>query len=252
MDSQDKLQSCVQSYNQLVKNEVSYDIRLFDGYEIADCSLKFPVKACRHLTGIHKLGLGNIGRTAEDFFNKALCGAVTFEDACRSNFLINDDIPPEGTGTQTTQDWKKEKEDEARQLGTMTKSQFVGRLSALENIHDTICKTISGLQKSSPDIELKIYKWNRDCESRYRPHGSAIAADFLLEFEDTSKTEKPLTAFFIRQTEDGAYVGESIFTSDYTFSEDLPTEGRKRVSEVTLLSFLEKGSYLLLAGNKNS
>ena len=88
MDSQDKLQSCVQSYKQLVMDKTSYNIEIFDGSTIVNCPLKFPIDACKHLTGIHKFRLDNIGSTGTDFFKMVLSGNLIFDDICKSDFFI--------------------------------------------------------------------------------------------------------------------------------------------------------------------
>lgn len=242
-DESDVVQHCGKIYKkEFIDREIRYKISFFaeSSFDIVkdtqkpedvisisqntinEIEIAFTSLELKHLAGIGKFPDIHKQDRPQAIYEKMLGihrsgDILTLQDISESNFFFDDIDRTQNEETVGMTDEEFQKKIEAERLSNkrILKSDFLGRLSALENLSRTIAQ--SKLAENSNDIkplELKIYAWNRKASRSERPHNSDIKANFLIEIYDKNNSEKPYTDFFIVIGEDGTYKGMSIFPSD--------------------------------------
>lgn len=262
-DESDVVQHCGKIYKMaFIDREIKYKISFFaeSSFDIVkdiqnpedvisisqntinEVEIAFTSLELKHLAGIGKFPDIHKQDRPQAIYEKMLGmhksgDILTLQDISESDFFFDDIDRTQNEETVGMTDEEFQKKIEAERLSNrkILKSDFLGRLSALENLSRTIAQ--SKLAENSNDtkmLELKIYTWDRKASRSERPHNSDIKANFLIEIYDKNNLEKPYTDFFIVMGKDGTYKGMSIFPSDVSYACD--NSGRK-VPEITTLSF---------------
>lgn len=260
------LQRCAAAYKKLVDERVSYTVEYFDSKDksIQNFTFSFSPKEFEHLTGLGKLK--DLEGSSESLYKRANGGyKFEYQDSLQK---LADDIIKDGCFFDDTMieipdatapvEEKEKYEDTIEELKLREfylKTDMLSRFSTLEHFY----QTMESMQlDSSSNVQLRLYNWLRNVIKEdshthgmeikdmriYRPRGSKIDADFLLECHDSLKTEKPYADFFVKKGNDGKMSDISIFSSETTYSDDTPEHkaiykgypSRKLSDNLTVLS----------------
>lgn len=194
--SDDLLYDCAESYKKLMNYE--YEFQIAVNKTVRNFTLIFEDSQFKHLSGLGKLA--DIDEFKENdsatLLYKIINRELDIQDVLRSDFVdtrINENSP------------------------NNIEYYVTDRLNELKNFYDNLHNMTSE--------NLYVHLWKRDCRPDLRPNHSKIAADYMLEFQN-SATQKAETetacAFFleIKEKTKNKAIGMSIIPTDISYSDD--------------------------------
>lgn len=234
------IRQCAEKYQEFVKNRndesIGYQVKFFDSskQKTDEILIRFYPSEFMHLASLGKVkDLWEISfpktknRSSNFVYEKALKGKLIIEDLEKSPYFYEDSAKPDDI---TEEEFQQALHNE-REIGHVVKSDFTARLDALEHLYETF----DNLRFSN--VTLELYQWQRYARKEERPYGSKIEADFLFEFCDSAKPDKPFIEFFVVQQKgrENEFVGMSIFPREIPIS----TDRRKSADKMEILALKE-------------